>query len=331
MDPLADREPKARPAPEQTGRFGPFTLCCVLGLFAFVLTPLAWVGAHRFWPAPGTMLMVERAFAGEAVTARWVGLGAISSDLVAAAIGAEDSGFCRHDGFDLAAIETALKANARAANQKRGRMRGGSTISQQTAKNLFAWGDRSWARKGVETVYTALIEALWPKDRIMETYLNIAEWGDGRFGAQAAARGLFGVDAAALSARQAAALAAVLPSPNRWNAVSPGGYVRSRIGAIVGRARVVKNEGLAGCVLATAARSAPPRSRPKATPSLPPLPPPPAAEAPPAEDMGMEDAADPPVDAAPAPDPTPDLPAALPATPSPPSAFSTESEPAEVR
>lgn len=273
----------------ERGRFGPLALCAAIALLAFVAMPVVWVIVHRFVPIPGTMLMVDRAFAGDRVSYTWRDLSRIDPALVKAAIGAEDSRFCTHDGFDLEAIENALRANAKATNQKRGRMRGGSTISQQTAKNVFAWADRSWARKAVETYYAVLIEALWPKARIMEAYLNIAEWGDGRFGAEAAARGLFSTSADGLSDRQAAALASVLPSPNRWSAVNPGRYVRSRINAIVSRASVVGSDGLADCVL-SANRSAPAArpNRPR-PPPLPPLPAPPAAEAP-AADTGMEEA-----------------------------------------
>lgn len=309
------------PRRESKRRFavGPLTLCFVISLFAFVCVPVLWVLAYRVIPIPGTMLMVDRAFAGENARAQWVGLPDISPNLVRSAIGAEDSRFCSHDGFDFEAIETALKANARAANSKRGRVRGGSTISQQTAKNVFAWADRNWARKGVETYYTVLMEALWPKDRVIEAYLNVAEWGDGRFGAEAAARDLFSVGAAGLSERQAAALAAVLPSPNRWNAVAPGRYVRARIGAIVSRARVVGGDGLASCVLAGRApatrapsgKAPPPRV-------LPPLPKPPPSEAPIAPDDSVEDAASFGVEASPL-EPAPEPPADLRGTDSEPS------------
>jgi len=294
MEPLnqADKPDRAR------WRFGPITLCVVIGLFAFVLAPVAWVVAYRIAPVPGTMLMVDRAFEGQDARAQWVSLDAISPHLARAAIGAEDSRFCQHGGFDLEAIENALKANARASNHKRGKMRGGSTISQQTAKNVFAWADRAWARKGIETVYTVLIEALWPKRRIMEAYLNVAEWGDGRFGAEVAARSLFETSARGLNERDAAALAAILPSPNRWSADNPGRYVRSRIGAIVSRARVVRSDGLSACVYAPGAGGAPaaakPKSRPATPQKLPPLPPPPQSEAAAIEDgapieQGIED------------------------------------------
>ena len=122
-----------------------------------------------------------------------------------------------HNGFDLQAIEKARDHNARG-----GRLRGASTISQQVAKNLFLWQGRSWIRKGLEVWYTVLIEALWPKERILEMYANIAEFGDGVYGAQAAAQKFWGKDAARLSPAESARLAAVLPAPRRYNAAAPG-------------------------------------------------------------------------------------------------------------
>ncbi|MCL6618731.1 MAG: monofunctional biosynthetic peptidoglycan transglycosylase [Thermomonas hydrothermalis] len=164
-------------------------------------------------------------------------LAQISPQLPLAVIAAEDQNFPRHHGFDFEAIQKAQAYNERmiARAERRGtpvrRLRGASTISQQTAKNLFLWqgqGATRWLRKGLEAWYTVLIEALWPKRRILEVYVNIAEFGDGIYGAQAAARHFFGKDARALSAAEAARLAAVLPSPRRYNAARPGPYVQRR-------------------------------------------------------------------------------------------------------
>lgn len=256
-----------------------------------IVFPVVWVLLYRILPAPGTSLMVERAFQGETIQRRPVSLDEISPNLVYAVIAAEDSGFCAHDGFDVEAIRRAMEFNR---NSNGRRLRGGSTISQQTAKNLFLWADRSWVRKGLEAYFTVLIEALWPKRRIMEAYLNAVEWGDGRFGAEAAARDIFGVAAADLTPAQAARLAAVLPSPNRWRADNPGPYVRRRAGAIAQRARVVRNEGLAACVFgekplapARGDREDGGQERP-APQRLEPLPPPPAPEE--LEDPGVEEA-----------------------------------------
>jgi monofunctional biosynthetic peptidoglycan transglycosylase len=214
------------------------------GLVLGVAAPLIWVVAYRFLPAPGTSLMAIRALEGEDVRRNPVSLSEISPNLVRAVIAAEDARFCSHHGFDLEAIEAAIRANADG-----GRLRGGSTISQQTAKNLFLWPDRSWVRKGAEAYFTVLIETLWPKRRILETYLNSAEWGDGVFGAEAAARVNFGKSARRLTRLEAARLAAVLPSPNRWSADAPGPYVRARTRSILANMRVVDRDGLARCIL----------------------------------------------------------------------------------
>lgn len=248
----------------------------LLWLFAgAVILPVGWVALYGVLEAPGTVLMAQRAFEGEKVRRRPAPLESISVHLVRAVIAAEDSGFCSHDGFEVEAIQAALEQN-----QKGGRLRGGSTISQQTAKNLFLWPERSWLRKGLEAYFTVLIEAFWSKDRIMEAYLNAAEWGDGLFGAEAAAQARFGVSAKDLSPLQAARLAAVLPSPNKWSADAPGPYVRKRTGQIQARARAVRAQGLADCVTGAAegARPAePPRSKPSPAPrdpgSVVPLPP----------------------------------------------------------
>lgn len=226
-------------------RYGLFITTISVLFVAFVLAPVTWALAYLFIDAPSTILMVQRAAEGQTVRHYPVPLNRVSPHVVRAVIAAEDANFCTHDGFDIEAIQDAMDSNARG-----GRTRGASTVSQQTAKNLFLWPERSWVRKGFETYFTALIEFIWPKRRIMEQYLNAAEWGDGNFGIEAAARARFGVSAADLTPLQAARLAAVLPSPNRWRADRPGPYVRRRAATIAQRAQVVRNEGYAGCVLA---------------------------------------------------------------------------------
>lgn len=211
-----------------------------------LLLVLGGVLLFRFLPPPVTFLMASRAVAGEGFDYRWRSLDDISPRLVEAAIAAEDSTFCAHRGFDMKAIERALKANER--NGANGRIRGGSTISQQTAKNVFLWPGRDWIRKGFEAGYTGLIEIVWGKRRIMEVYLNVAEWAPGVYGAEAAAQHWFGKPAADLSAREAARLAAILPSPRRYQAASPGPYVRRRASRIQAAMGTVRNEGLASCV-----------------------------------------------------------------------------------
>lgn len=227
-------------------RYGLLLTSFAVLFIAFVMAPVLWVGAYMFFDPPSNVLMMQRAAEGQAIRHYPVPLSRISPHVVRAVIAAEDNKFCTHDGFDVEAIQDAMESNARGEDR-----RGASTISQQTAKNLFLWPDRSWLRKGLETYFTALIEFMWPKQRIMEAYLNVAEWGDGSFGIEAASRAYFGVSADALTPLQAARLAAVLPNPNRWRADRPGPYVRGRAATLVARARVVRNEGLAGCVLAS--------------------------------------------------------------------------------
>ena len=153
----------------------------------------------------------------------WRDLDAIAPSLPVSLVAAEDQNFANHDGFDFKAIEKARANNARGR-----KVRGASTISQQLAKNLFLWSGRSWMRKGIEAWYTVLIETLWPKSRIIEVYANVAEFGDGVYGAQSAARSFWRTDAARLSPAQSARLAAVLPNPKQYNAARPGLYVQRR-------------------------------------------------------------------------------------------------------
>lgn len=218
-----------------------------LGLLA--LLGVLSVALLRVVPPPMTFLMSSRAVSGSGLDYRWRSLDEISPGLVQAVIASEDAGFCGHYGFDMEAIEKALRDNARNEARGRDRFRGGSTISQQTAKNVFLWPGRDWVRKGLEAGYTLMIEALWGKRRIMEVYLNVAEWAPGVYGAQAAARHWFDKDADALTNREAARLAAILPSPRRYQATAPGPYVRRRASRIQAATGTVRNDGLASCVL----------------------------------------------------------------------------------
>jgi len=215
----------------------------VLGVLLF-----GGVALYRFVPPPQTWLMTTRLIEGEGRDYRWRSLDDISPRLVDAVIASEDATFCAHHGFDMKAIEKALKTNARVEKRGRGRIRGGSTISQQTAKNVFLWPGRDWVRKGLEAGYTVLIETAWGKRRIMEVYLNVAEWGPGIYGAEAAARHWYGKGADELTAREAARLAAILPSPRRYQAASPGPYVRRRASRIQAAMGTVRNDGLNACV-----------------------------------------------------------------------------------
>lgn len=222
----------------RVARIGAWT---VAGLVGF---SLIWVLAYAILPVPGTPLMVIRTFQGQGWEKDWQPLEKISPHLVRAVISAEDTRFCAHAGVDWGAVEQAL-----ARNEQGGTLRGGSTISQQVAKNAFLWPDRSWTRKGIEFWFTLLVENIWSKRRIAEIYLNVVEWAPGVYGAEAAARHWFNKPAQDLTAREAALLAAILPSPLKWKANPPGRYVASRAGTLQKRMEIVRRDGLADCVL----------------------------------------------------------------------------------
>lgn len=194
-----------------------------------VVSSCAAVLLLRFVPVPFSALMAERrlsaAFTGRPYHARheWVPLEDIAPSMGVAVIAAEDQNFPDHFGFDWQAIEKAMEHNEHSR-----RKRGASTLSQQTAKNLFLWESRSWARKGLEVYFTLLLETGWPKRRILEVYLNSVEFGDGVYGVEAASRKFFGKPAKALSAGEAALLAAVLPNPLKYKVEAPSAYVRGR-------------------------------------------------------------------------------------------------------
>ena len=195
-------------------------------------------------PVPGTANMAIRAVEGENIQRQWRSIEDISPHLVRAVIAAEDAGFCKHQGVSWLAIKEALQER-----KETGRLRGASTITQQTAKNVFLWNGGGIARKAPEAWMAVFIDGFWGKRRVMEVYLNVAEWGDGIFGAEAAAQARFGKSATDLNEREAALLAAVLPSPNRYRLDPPGAYVRKQAGTYQARMRVVRNEGLDTCVL----------------------------------------------------------------------------------
>ncbi len=212
----------------------------LVALAAVLIVPAAFALLLRVVPSPGTPLMLLR---GGEIHYTWVPIKKIAPVLARSVLTAEDENFCNHHGFDAEAIQKALDQYL--DDEEDRTLRGGSTISQQTAKNVFLWPGRTWLRKGLETWMTIVIEALWPKQRIMEIYLNVVEWAPGVYGAEAAARHHFNKSAAELSAREAAALAAVLPNPRKWNASNPGPYVRTRTDTLQGRAARVGE--LASC------------------------------------------------------------------------------------
>ena len=233
-------EPVAAPRTRSRRRTGARIGLALCGLG---LALHAWALGHAVLPVQGTLNMMLRPD-GTELRREWVPIERISPHLVRAVIAAEDTRFCQHAGIDIDMIRDVLE------ERRKGSTRGGSTITQQTAKNVFFWNGGGWARKGGEAYAASLIDSWWTKRRIMEVYLNVAEWGDGIFGAQAAARARFGKNASELTPYEAALLASVLPSPNRWRVDPPGPYVRGRVRTVQGRADVVRRDGLDACVLA---------------------------------------------------------------------------------
>ncbi|HEY8540155.1 MAG TPA: monofunctional biosynthetic peptidoglycan transglycosylase [Steroidobacteraceae bacterium] len=199
-------------------RFLGFVVLTWVALTASIVAALRWIDP----PTTAFMLRERWHQPSQRIRHSWVEWDRIAGSMKVAVIAAEDQLFPTHHGFDLKSIDQAL------AERERGRIRGASTISQQVAKNLFLWPGRSWARKGLEAYFTVLIETLWPKQRILEVYLNIAEFGRGIYGVGAASQTYFGKPAARLTAEEAALLAAVLPSPKRFRVNAPSAYLRSR-------------------------------------------------------------------------------------------------------
>jgi monofunctional biosynthetic peptidoglycan transglycosylase len=230
-NPPADPMLRSKPARRRGGWIRRSLRWLGRAVVVFIAFSVILTAIYRFVPPPLTPLMVLRLFEGDWISKDWASYDDISPNLVRAVIAAEDSGFCEHWGFDFAAIRKALRHNERSD-----RLRGGSTISNQTAKNVFLWpGDTlptRVARKAIEPWFTLLIETMWGKRRILEVYLNVVEWAPGVYGAEAAARHHFGRSAAELTRRQAALLAAALPNPRGYSAGKPGSYVSRRAGQI---------------------------------------------------------------------------------------------------
>ena len=208
-----------------------WALRLIIGFFAITIS---WVLLLKFINPPLTYLQVQRGFERKAagkdwkLEKSWMDYESLSDNLKRAAIAGEDAHFISHKGFDMEAIEKAFEKN------KSGKaLRGGSTISQQVAKNVFLWPQRSWLRKGLEAYFTVLIEAFWSKKRILEVYLNVIEMGQGVYGAEAAAHYYFYKSAKSLTRKEAALLIAILPSPQKWDAKSPSAYVNRRANNIV--------------------------------------------------------------------------------------------------
>lgn len=209
-------------------------------LFGFIALSLLMVAIYRFVPPPVTLTML---FDPNGITKDWTALDDIDPDMARAAIAGEDGKFCSHHGFDVDAI-----AKAAIHNASGGRIRGGSTISQQTAKNVFLWQGGGFLRKGLEAWFTVLIEAMWGKQRIMEVYLNVAETGIGTYGVQAGAIRYFHHGAGKLTRAEAGRIAAVLPLPKKRAAVAPSGFTRRYGNTIAARIGVVQRDGLDSCL-----------------------------------------------------------------------------------
>lgn len=233
----AKRPPAKRSLPARL-----FRLAIKIALW-FVLISVAWVVIYRFVPPPVTFTMIGNALDGRGIHKDWMPLSQMDPDMARAAMAGEDARFCSHHGFDFAAI-----AKAAAHNERGGHIRGGSTISQQTAKNVFLIQGGGYARKAFEAWFTVLIEAIWGKKRIMEVYLNVAETGIGTYGANAGAMRYFGHDASHLSATEAARIAAILPLPKKRGAIDPHGFTRRYGNMIAARAGVVRRDGLGACL-----------------------------------------------------------------------------------
>jgi monofunctional biosynthetic peptidoglycan transglycosylase len=227
---LAGEKPIATATPRRPGPVRRLWRLAVRIAGLFLLVSVIWTVIYAVVPVPITPLMVIRLVEGYGFSKDWVAYEQISPNLARAAIASEDSGFCAHYGFEWEAIR-----NAWHRNQHSSRIRGGSTISNQTAKNAFLWPDRTYVRKALEYYFTGLIELIWGKKRILEVYLNVVEFGPGVYGAEAASRTYFHKPASALNRREAALLVAVLPLPLKYSVARPGPYVQSRTATIMAR------------------------------------------------------------------------------------------------
>jgi len=231
---MATKKPKAKKTKKKIGwkKFWKITGIVILSYFVFSVF-ITFV--YKFINPPFTILMVQRVFEQTFSSDRevrlskeWVDIDEISPNMIKAVIASEDNLFVSHNGFDVKAIERAIDHN-----QEGGSIRGASTISQQTAKNVFLWNGRNWVRKGLETYYTVIMEAFWSKERIMEVYLNVIEFGDGIYGVEKASQIYFGKSAKNLTKKEAALLASVLPSPLTRNAGKPTKWLEQRANRVM--------------------------------------------------------------------------------------------------
>jgi monofunctional biosynthetic peptidoglycan transglycosylase len=242
-DPLASSQASPGPERRRTPLLRRILFWVLKAILAFLAISIGMTLLYKFVPPPITWTQIGDVFSGHGVTKRWMPLSQIDPDMPRAAIAAEDARFCTHHGFDLTAIEQAY-----ARNQKGGRIRGGSTISQQTAKNVFLFQGGGYLRKALEAYFTVLIENIWGKRRIMEVYLNVAETGIGTYGVNAGTMRYFKHDASQLTPREAAQIAAVLPLPKKRAGIDPRGFTRRYGNAITARIGTVRGDGLDGCL-----------------------------------------------------------------------------------
>lgn len=207
----------------------------------FVVISVLWVCVYLVINPIITPYQAYNFITGSGLNKEWVSIDEISPNMLRAVIAAEDANFFNHKGVDWDAVEDAQKYNAK---NKKGKMRGASTITMQTAKNTFLWHGRNFIRKSLELYFTVLIEAVWGKKRILEVYLNIIELGEGLYGVEAASQEYFNKSSKKLSPREAALIAAVLPNPIRWSPSKPTRYINSRASTIQARMRAVNLENL---------------------------------------------------------------------------------------
>ena len=207
-------------------------------ILSFFLAILVWVGLYAVVPPPTTPYILSEGMKLGGTHRVWVPVDDIAPVMLRAVVAAEDANFCLHWGFDMRQLRAAIE---------QGGNRGASTLTQQTVKNVWLWHGRSWPRKALEAVFTPVVEAMWPKRRILEVYLNVTEFDTGVFGIEAAAQHHFGISAKALTPRQAALLAAVLPNPKGRQAVNPSTATQKRAAQIVDGAATIRRDGRASC------------------------------------------------------------------------------------
>lgn len=247
---MADKKPSSAPARQSRAKAAPekaqpkrslsrrILLWAGRGVAAVAGVFLMLILLFSFINPPTNLYQMSEATRLGSIDRRWVDWDEIAPVVGRSVVAAEDANFCLHWGFDMGAIRAAVA---------QGSNRGASTISQQVVKNVFLWHGRSWIRKAAEAMLTPVVETIWSKQRILEVYLNMAEFGEGIFGIEAAARHNFGVDARSLTATQAARLAAVLPDPKGRSAAKPGPFVRKRAGQIMSGAETIRVDGRSAC------------------------------------------------------------------------------------